>query len=88
MNCRAGSSSADESFGSVGVPKLSVIVISFGSAISLFGDHAAICHGEVGCRWPLSEEQLQKPEASTAASWANAWAAQDDFRVIEVRHYP
>jgi hypothetical protein len=87
MNCRAGrrarTKASDQS-----VPKLSVVVISLGSAISLFGDHAAICHGEVGCRWPLSEEQLQKPEASTAASWANAWAAQDEFRVVEVRHYP
>jgi hypothetical protein len=70
------------------VPKLSVIVISFGSAFSLFGDNAAICQGKVGCRWPSIEEQLRKPEASTAASWANAWAAKDDFRVIDVRHYP
>jgi hypothetical protein len=70
------------------VPKLAVFVISFGSAIGLAGDHAAICRGEVGCRWPLRDEQLQAPEASTAALWANSWAAQDDFRVIEVRHYP
>jgi hypothetical protein len=70
------------------VPKLSVIILGLGSAISLVGDHARICYGEVGCRWPSREEQLQKPEASAAASWANAWAAQDDFRVIEVRYYP